>query len=682
MTSSVGHKYGSALGLIILICGLLMYGCGTSSDLRVMDKKHDSGQKRVTGARTEPVPQDKKTFFNNGSSVATDRAGKGKGSPENRSRLFFKPSSSPLTQILGIDFTLMEDAKSSLTITTDKKAEYSTGVEGPKRLILHFENTTIPPLLLRRLDTQYFGGAVRDVKADHSAKGNHVSLRIDLRENVPYKFVQYKGILKVDFAPFAPRPKALISENSSRNTSQKEKNGLAETETKSKAYEAGLENYAGERMSFEFVDTDIRNILRLIAEVAGLNIVWGSDVEGKISLKLEHVPWDQALEMVLKPNGLTYQIEDDVLWVVPKASLVDMEIREKDRRTALMAQKRLEGIFEPKILEYITVRHRKAEDIFIMLIGDLKTNRPGVLDIEGGKTEEEEKGEEEKGKRTKLLTIDIYLTYDPDTNIIIVNGVRSKVEKVKDIIARLDVPQKQVMIEARIVEASTSFERDIGVNLDLRWKFGDVITQFATNFSASLDTASFGISFAKSASKIINAKIALAEQEGNVTVLSAPKIITRDAATAYIKQGTQIAVPSGRDEFGYIIYKMADAVLELKVTPKITANNMVVMTIDVKDDEPDYNNVQQGTENVPIKTKRAHTEMMVTSGETVVIGGIYKETKSFKRQATPWLSKIPILGWLFKMDTDKTQRIELLIFLTPRVVTVAPGEAVDRNKQQ
>jgi type IV pilus assembly protein PilQ len=593
-------------------------------------------------------------------------------------RIFFRPGPSPLTQVLGVDFFLREGGRSRLGITTSKKVKYDVRKEGAEKLIVDLQNATIPPLLMKRLATQYFEGAVERIKVFSPSEDSKVSLEVLLRESVPYNVTQEEGVLKIDFDPSTKKPRQVGLRLEGQGPPPDSKGKPTEDESAAKTYEITTREYAGKMMSFDFVDTDIRNVLKLIAEVADLNIVWGSDVEGKISMKLEDVPWDQALEMVLKPNALTYQIEDSVIWVVPKARLIDMEIKERDRKGALLAQKRVQGIFETKILEYINIRHRKAQDIFRMLVGDPSAVPPirGVLDIEETESKEQEKGEKEKGKESKLKVQDVYLTYDPETNMIIVNGVRSKVDKVKDIVAKLDVPQKQVMIEARIVEATTSFSRDVGIKWDTTFKSGDVTTKFATNFpKMPSDVSTLSLGYANAAlTTVINAQIALAETDGRLTTLSAPKIITRDAATATIKQGTQIAVPSGKDDFGNIIYNMADAVLELTVTPKITANDMVVMTIDVKDDYPDYTNVQPLTESVPIKTKSARTETIVASGETLVIGGIYKEDKSFTKEGVPWLSEIPILGWLFRLDQQKLDKIELLIFLTPRVLKAGPKE--------
>jgi len=173
------------------------------------------------------------------------------------------------------------------------------------------------------------------------------------------------------------------------------------------------------------------------------------------------------------------------------------------------------------------------------------------------------------------------------------------------------------------------------------------------------------------ATKLLNAQIALAETEGEVKTLSAPKIVTRDTVKATIKQGTKIVIPSGTDSNGNKTYEQVDATLKLEVTPRITPNDMVILSIDVSDDYPDYANARG--DNVPINTKNAQTEMMIASGDTVVIGGIYKENKGQTENGTPWLRNVPILGWLFKDRSTTTERSELLIFLTPTVVSV-PGQ--------
>jgi type IV pilus assembly protein PilQ len=452
------------------------------------------------------------------------------------------------------------------------------------------------------------------------------------------------------------------------------------------------------------VNTDIRNILQLIAEVADLNIVWGDDVEGRVSLVLDEVPWDQALEMVLKPNGLTYQIENDVLWVVPKATLVDMEIKERNRKSALLAQKRLQGIFEPKILEYLIIKHRKAEDIYLLLVGNPNTTppTPGVLDIEAGKTQEKEKGEEETGKTTKIVAQDIYITYDPGTNMIIANGVRSKVEKVKELIARLDVPEKQVLIEARVVEATSGFTRDLGVrwtSLDgqnpgfkREWfNTGSNSTgsgQFSTNspagWSPTIGLALGWLTNGGLGTVALDASIALAETDHTARLISAPKVLTVNGGKAVISRGTVEYFPIV--SLDTVDIKEIPAILSLTVTPTVSADNShVTMFVQVTDDKrlpATQRTLEEGTtETPPGRTEKSiETKLMVRTGDTVVIGGIYQEDRETTTEGVPWLKDVPLLGWLFKAEIKKLGKVELLIFLTPTVVKTT-GDAMAAKGQ-
>jgi type IV pilus assembly protein PilQ len=273
-----------------------------------------------------------------------------------------------------------------------------------------------------------------------------------------------------------------------------------------------------------------------------------------------------------------------------------------------------------------------------------------------------------KGPRGKI-------SVDKANKTIIFTDIAANVQKAKELKQRQDKPTKQVLIEARIVEARTSFSRDIGFQWNLGYEHGgspwggsgpgEIAYAFATNFTMPAGPTA-GIQFANTAgTKVLNAQIALAETEGEAKTLSSPKILTRDTKEATIKQGTTIYIPY-TDEEGNRTAKEVEANLELRVTPKITPNDMVIMEIQVSDDVPDYAN--RVGENVPINTKSANTEMMVASGDTVIIGGIYKETKGKSVTGTPWLRKIPFIGWLFKTDSVENTKTELLIFLTPTVV--------------
>jgi len=614
-----------------------------------------------------------------------------------------KPS---LPQIMDVTVTQRKGRRTRLSITTDRKVTYDVKLD-QMTLIVDVKNGTIRPDLMKEVDSEHAEGAVRRIKAFYSALDRHVSLRVALRQLVPYHITRNGNELNIDFdalpmalakterrkPPMVEKITAIPQKPAEPRTSEKRKTPQSGTpQSRAGLFEATSKQYAGQSMSFDFVDTDIRNILKLIAEVAGINIVWGTDVEGKISMKLDNIPWDQALEMILRPNGLTYQIEDDVLWGVPKEKLRDLEIKEGKRKGALMAAKRLQGVFEAKIIEFITIRHRKAGDIFKMLVGDPDAKPPihAALDIEAAESEEKEEGEEETGKKVKIATKDLYLSYDSGTNVIIANGVRAKVDKVKELIAKLDVPEKQVMIEARVVDAQTNFARDLGIewkSLD-KTKPGfkrdwyntganfDGATQFSTNAPSGW-TANIGLAFGwltdgGLGSVALDASLALGETDGKVHIISAPKVLTVNGGKAVISRGTVQYFPIRTQDT--VDYKEIPAVLSLTVSPTVSADNShITMVVEVTDNRAipgtTTTSGQDTFESPPGRTEKTiETTLIVRTGETVVIGGIYHKTEEVTDSGVPWVKDIPILGWLFKAQYDTLAKSELLIFLTPTVV--------------
>jgi type IV pilus assembly protein PilQ len=572
-------------------------------------------------------------------------------------RIFFKPHPIALNQVLGVDFTMLAHGRSRLSVTTDKKVGYGLKRKGPKTVVLTLEETVIPPLLLRHLDSSHFEGTVDQVKPSFDPTDNRLSLFILLREMVPFHVNQTQGDIHIDFGATAIRPpeKSIMPVK----LPEPQKNSPELTLAKQIAVPKepvgipGLKRvrYKGTPMTMNFVNADVTNILRLIGEVSKLNIIWGPEVKGTVSMRLEKVPWDQALDLVLANNDLAMRRQGKVIWITTRAHMAKLEEEEKKKREQAEAEiearrkKRLEAKEqvekeEPLITDYITVNYGDVEAVKSLI------------------------EENVKGPRGKL-------SVDKANKTIIITDIASNVQRARELKKRQDKPTKQVMIEARIVEATTTFSRDIGVEWSGSYQAAhdnkNYLYSFATNFTNMPTAATLGINFANtSLTTLLNAQIALAETEGQVKTLSAPKVVTRDTVQATITQGTEIYVPSGRDDNGNIIFEAKDAALKLKVTPRITPNNMVILKIMVEDNAPDYANATG--ELIPIKKKRAETEMMVATGDTVVIGGIYKETKSDTKEATPWLGEIPLLGWLFKVKGTSSEKSELLIFLTPTVV--------------
>jgi type IV pilus assembly protein PilQ len=581
-------------------------------------------------------------------------------------RLYFSPSKTQLNQILGVDFYMLPKGKSRITVTTTKKADYDLSRKNSLTLLLEIMDATIPSELTRYLNSSLFKGAVNQITPIIKVAEKQVGLEIELREMVPYHVIQTDQEIRLDFSKTSVKPpaKKIPQTKLGRRIITPKKEMPSETFVKSakvlpnstkRAINSSRKNkkYTGARMTLEFADADIRNILKLIGEVSKRNIVWGPEVKGTASMRLKNVPWDQALDVVLDINNLGKREDGNIIRVMTKEAIKAIEAEEeaklkaeRERIKEDKAAKKAAEAEEPLETAYITVNYQDVTAIKTLI------------------------EENVKGPRGRL-------SVDTATKTIIITDTASNVEEAKALKDRQDIPIKQVMIEARIVEATTAFGRNIGVewtgnyqtNRD-PWGGGaqnrSYGYNFATNFALPTATTA-GIAFSNSAAtKVLNAQIALAETENEAKTLSAPKIITRDTKTATIKQGTKIVIPSGTDSSGNKTYEQVDATLKLEVTPKITPNDMVILDIDVSDDFPDYS--QAIGENVPIRTKNANTQMMVASGDTVIIGGIYKENTSNVTEGVPWLSKIPIFGWLFKREERKKDKSELLIFLTPTVL--------------
>ena len=581
-------------------------------------------------------------------------------------RLYFSPSKTQLNQILGVDFYMLPKGKSRITVTTTKKADYNLDRKNSLTLRLEIMDATIPSELTRYLNSSLFKGAVNQITPIIKVAEKQVDLEIELREMVPYHVIQTDQEIRLDFSKTSVKPAAkkipqtklgrtFVTQTKEMPPETSVKSAKVVTNSTKRVHNSSrkTKKYTGAKMTLEFADADIRNILKLIGEVSKRNIVWGPEVKGTASMRLKNVPWDQALDVVLDINNLGKREDGNIIRVMTKEALRAIEQEEeaklkaeRERLKEDKAAKKAAEAEEPLETAYITVNYQDVTAIKTLI------------------------EENVKGPRGRL-------SVDTATKTIIITDTASNVEAAKALKDRQDIPIKQVMIEARIVEATTNFGRNIGVewtgsyqtNRD-PWGGGlknrSYLYNFATNFTLPTATTA-GIAFSNSAAtKVLNAQIALAETDNEAKTLSAPKIITRDTKKATIKQGTKIVIPSGTDSSGNKTYEQVDATLKLEVTPKITPNNMVILDIDVSDDFPDY--TQAIGENVPIRTKNATTQMMVASGDTVIIGGIYKEDTSTIAEGVPWLSKIPIFGWLFKREERKKDKSELLIFLTPTVL--------------
>jgi type IV pilus assembly protein PilQ len=614
-------------------------------------------------------------------------------------RIFFKDTPGALTQILGIDFTLLDQGNSRLIVTTDKKTKYDLNQQGPKTLVLKVPEATIPPLIMRHMDSKQFEGAVDWVKASLSQKD--VAIAITLREMVPFHVKQTESAITIDFGPTAIKPPEkkivplqmaqaqppaaqapAIQPPAAPGMLMRQKTDLpgviAVQPGLPPAQAAGIpgmkKDYKGAAMTMDFVNADVTNILRLIGEVSNLNIVWGPEVKGTVSMRLKDVPWDQALDLILDNNNLAKREQGNVVWVTTKAAMSQIEAEERRKiqefeakieaeRKKLIQEKEKERELEALLTEYIPVDFAKASEITPLL----------TLSETG------------KSRGGKLST-------DSRTNTIILTDISSSVQIAKDIVKQFDTPVKQVMIEARVVDATDDFIRDLGIKWDqfqinkrsnttVPWPTMDGLTTTATDpsvtppFPTSGRTHSptftsnapgdwapnLGLVFSTLSASgltalVLDAKLALAESEGKTKIISAPKVIAMNGQAATISRGDSIIIPATENVASTTI----DATLSLEVTPTVSYNNFITMDVKVTDDT--------APTQFRIRKKALNTKLMIKSGDTVVIGGIFTENQSSDESGIPGLRRIPFLGWLFKAQRLTNTKTELLIFLTPTVV--------------
>ncbi len=416
--------------------------------------------------------------------------------------------------------------------------------------------------------------------------------------------------------------------------------------------------YTGHPVSLDFAGSDLRAVLRTFSEISGLNVVIDPTITGTVDLRLTDVPWDQALEIILRANKLGYALDGTVVRIAPLSVLAD----EESQRRKLSEEQALAG--DLRVLTK-SLSYARAEDLRQMLQQTVLSQRGTV--------------------QTDLRT-----------NTIIINDLPDRLARAADLLATLDVPQPQVEIEARIVQTTREFARNLGV----QWGIGARATTAIGNTTpltfpnqgsvtgrtgaglqgaigdadnAAANVVNLGVTGATTAVGLalgsvngaVNLDVALSalERQGQGRILSTPRVSTQNNVAAEITQGIQIPLQTVANNTVTVTFK--DAALTLKVTPQITAANTVIMAITVENSAPDFSRAINDTP--PIDTQRAVTQVLVSDGETTVIGGIYVSRQQAAQDRTPALYRLPLLGWLFKRDTLSDESRELLIFITPRI---------------
>ncbi len=413
--------------------------------------------------------------------------------------------------------------------------------------------------------------------------------------------------------------------------------------------------YKGEKVSLDFQDADINDILRLIAEVGKVNIIAGGDVQGKVTTRMVDVPWDQALDVILKINGLAQERGGNIIRVAP------LEKFTAERQERLKAQI-TEVAAEPLLTRIVPANYASAKEL-----------RPNL---------------------EKILSKRGTIIIDVRTNTMIITDTQKSLAEALSLIEKLDRPTPQVMIEARIVESTRTFLRELGIQLGLAHSqitdraFPNRIdvrgggpagsgggglarpaapANFLLDLPAAVATGAggaIGFSLASIGGSVLDAQLSALESSGRGKIISSPKIATLDNTEAQIQSGRKIPVQTTSAEGTRTDF--VDASITLKVTPHVTPNDFIGMKITATKNEADFSRVVNGIPT--ITTREANTDMLVKDGDTVVIGGLYRRTIQSNRAGIPGLSSLPVLGWLFRKDQEQDESDELLIFLTPRII--------------
>ncbi len=535
------------------------------------------------------------------------------------------------------------------------------------KIIVRTLGNKIPAHLSRRLNVNDFATPVSTIDAQNDG-GNGV---ITIQSAGSYEYMAYQAENKltislkrpVDKNPFKPR---------------------------------AAQSYTGKKISLDFQDIEVRRVLQLLADFTGINMVAADTVQGNITLRLKDVPWDQALDIILKTKNLDKRRNGNVIWIAPVAELIKAE--EEEAKAIAQSVK-----LAPLQTEYIQLNYAKAADIEKLITEGRNSKNSNNNSNNNSSTNNIDPLGDSVGS---LLSPRGTVSVDPRTNTLIINDTAQKIDQIRGMIDLLDVSVKQVMIEARIVRATTDFTKEMGV------KWG-ILSQGITNNNhllvggsdttlwnlrePELDEERGGYTYeierpqnlnvdlgvtAEGASRIAFGLISLSDfmldlelsalqADGYGEVISTPKVLTADKQKAKVASGQQIPYRSTGDN-GQATTEFKDALLSLEVTPSITPDGRVQMNLDVNSDSPGQVTPDG---NIAINKNFVNTNVLVDNGETVVLGGIFEQQTANAQTKVPFLGDIPYIGRLFRKDIKSDNKRELLIFVTPRIV----NDSVSRN---
>jgi type IV pilus assembly protein PilQ len=538
-----------------------------------------------------------------------------------------------------IDFRRGSDGTGRVIVQlTDPRTPVNVRQEG-NQIVVDFAGTLMPKNLMRRYDVMDFATPVQTVDAVR-VEG---SSRLVISAQGDFEQLAYQSDNQYTIE---------IKPSLKRNAQEEKK------------------EYTGERLTLNFQDIDVRSVLQLLADTSGQNIVVSDSVTGNLTLRLQNVPWDQALDIVLRTKGLDKRRQDNVIIIGPTEELATRE------KAELAAHKEVQEL-SPTHTEFMQVNYAKVADLQKLI---KNTNaKESMLSPRGS------------------------LSIDERTNTLLVQDTSDKLADIRRLVQTLDVPVKQVLIEARIVIVSDTFERDLGARLGFSGfqagnnslltlsgnnvgtdstiasahppsaapsgfiNFPTLDNRYQVNLPAANTNGSIGLSLL-SGRTLLDLELSAAQNEGKSETVSSPRVITANQKQATIMQGVEIPFQESASS-GATTTQFKNAVLSLKVTPLITPDNRVILDLDVADDSVGQQVTSATGGSVPsIDTREIITQVLVNDGQTVVLGGILDTTRTRQANKVPFFADIPVLGYLFRSTTNINNKTELLIFITPKIL--------------
>ncbi|MBK5966601.1 pilus assembly protein PilQ [Thiocystis minor] len=558
--------------------------------------------------------------------------------------------------------------------------------EQGSRVFVDLHDTSLPQRLFRRLDVMDFATPVTAIES--RPNGRNVEVEVQTEGDFDYMAYQTDELFTLDFRPLTPD----------------EKEEMARQKVV----------YEGDRLSLNFQDIEVRAVLQVLADFTDMNLVASDSVQGNITLRLKNVPWDQALDIILKTKGLAMRQTGNVIIVAPAQELAAQE------QLQMESLQKVEEL-APLRTEYIQINYAKASEIAAVLQGASKSMSAQVSQTGGSRSTAGSANRGSSGvqpvsasasrSNQGILSPRGSVTFDARTNTLIVQDTLANLEEVRRVVSLLDVPVRQVMIESRVVIANNDFVRDLGVRFGVSGSMGSINNHelliaggqpgslavggfdkgpfglnadtgtpynsglidaagnqtLITNLPANtIFTPSGSLNFllGKVGSYLLQLELSAMQREGRGEIISSPRVITSDQSQATIKVGTEIPYQEATGE-GNTTVAFKEAVLQLDVTPHITPDDRIIMDLKVNKDSPSGIIVL----GVPaIDTRAVETNVLVENGETVVLGGVFEREKTFSKEQVPWLGDVPVLGRLFKQEARQDNNSELLIFVTPKIL--------------